>query len=221
MKSLCNSNEMRVLTHLRLLVPTLVIALASGSGCSEGGSGGGSGSSGGFQAIESSGRAEFIVEDLADGVITRNVLPSIQKNVDMDNFVINGNTGTATVTGNYDYDSNVYCGSSCVRSQTDADLLIFFDRYTVMSADNTEAVVSGYVFYENNRYSQQSGSGYTSGGGVTVTSAVDYSITYQVSDIDTGTFAYRDTILEFVGVGRFAGNLNGYVIDADGTRYDF
>jgi hypothetical protein len=93
--------------------------------------------------------------------------------------------------------------------------------YTVMSADNTVAVVNGLVFYENNRTSTQNGFNFSSTGGVTVGTFVDNSITYQVSASGAGGFAYRDTILEFVALGKFASSLSGYLIAGDGSTYNF
>ena len=184
--------------------------------CGEESDGGG----GGFESITSSGMAEFMVEDLADGVIIGNLLAALP-NGTYSNEVVYGLSGTATVDGKYIYNGSISCGSSCVRSETDADIAILFNQYRVMSAGNTEAVVNGWVWYTNTRWSQQSGYSYSSGGSVTVGSYVDNSVTYQVSDIDTGTFAYRDTILEFVASGSFASNLSGRLIAGNGTEYTF
>lgn len=196
------------------IIATLLVLLVSLSGCGGDSENGGSDSN--IESITSRGNAKFVVEDLADGVIHANVIRSFSHGT-YNGTVLYGNSGTATVTGDYYYKSGVYCGHNCIRDENDTSLTITFDNYRVMSADNTEAIITGTVTFTDDTWSQQLGAfPYTSGGGITVQGS---DIAYKVVEVD-GSWGYSDTIT-FSASGKYAWSLSGWCQASDGNTYSF
>lgn len=175
-------------------------------------------SSDGITGVDSSAKAESVVEQLADGVIDRNLLDQISSNVNYTNHSVSGSQGgSATVTGLEYYSGQVSCGSSCVKSTYEVTITVSFNGYKVKSSDNVVATISGTVNYYAYSYSQQSGLSYSS----SKTVRIDGN-SVQVSFVPTDivNWGYVDTI-SFSASGKTAGLLSGSVTTAGGANFTF
>lgn len=111
-----------------------------------------------------------------------------------------GTAGSAIVSGTISHQSGISCGTSCVRSETNTTLTIVFTGYGANTASNTTTTLSGTITYRDTRYSQQTGSGYTSGGSLCVTATT--VLQYRMTGTDAaGTFGLSDTIMAFSACG--------------------
>lgn len=173
---------------------------------------------GGITGVDSSAKAESVVEQLADGVIGRNLLDQIDSNIAYTNHAVNGSQGgSASVAGLEYFSGQVSCGSICVESTYEVTITVFFNDYKVMSADNVVATVTGTVNYYEYYYSRQSGLSYSSSKSVRLDGN-----SVQVSFIPTDivNWGYQDTI-SFSASGKTAGLLSGSVTTAGGANYTF
>ncbi len=203
---------MNIFNCSRLLSLACIALLAVFFGCDSSGDGGGDAN---IEAITSEGSAEFVVEDLSEGVAYNCVVSEIDHGTHS-GTVVAGGSGTAAVTGDSTYTSGISCGSDCVRSETDTDLTIVYNNFTCMTADNTEATISGTVTYTDNTWSSQSGFSYSSGGSVAIEGS---NVAYRVVDVD-GSWGYSDTIT-FSATGNSAAYLSGWCQPSNGTVYSF
>lgn len=171
----------------------------------------------GIEPITSGSAGQFVVRQLADGAIEKNINAALA-NGTYDGTVVNGMSGTATVDGHYHYDRGMSCGTDCVRSVHDASMTIVFDRFRVTTSDNSEITVSGTVAYTNTTWSRQSGLSYSSGGKVRV-SGSNVDCTWIV-DSDGDRWGYSDTI-SFDASGDSAAYVNGSISASNGSTYTF
>jgi hypothetical protein len=166
-----------------------------------------------LKSIEEDYDAEFMVTEIADGIIDPNVLSALSRG-SYTGKVVSGLSGTATVSGLVDYSSHVSCGSDCVKSETDINLTIVFDEYRVMSCTNCESVITGTVNYINNLWSRQSGLYYSSGGLIYL-EGTDVALKIM---IDEGSWGYDD-IINFDASG--SSSMSGWCKASDGNTYSF
>ncbi len=199
--------------YVLALMSILLLSLVFYVGCGGGGDDGGGSSN--TEAITSKDSAQWLVENLSEGV-TYNCVVSEVNHGTHNGTVINEGGGTAIVSGSYDYDSNISCGSNCVRSETDADLTIVYLNFKCMANSNVEGIVTGTVNYSDNTWSRQSGTSYSSGGSVSIEGS---DVSYRARDVD-GSFDYSDTI-SFNASGNSAGYLSGWCRPSNGNTYDF
>lgn len=156
--------------------------------------------------------AEYCVKQIADGVMNK-LLGDLDYGT-YTNEKINGISGDATVSGDKYYNSNISCGSDCVRSETDIDLAIIFNNYVVMSCDNCRSEITGTVYYKDNTWTQQSGLNYSSGG---VISCQGNNISYKITSDGWG---YEDNIT-FSASGKSIYSLSGWCTAKNGETYNF
>jgi hypothetical protein len=193
-----------------VIVASVSLLLAS---C-DGGGGGGGGSGTRITPISNQEDAALAVQSVS-GVIDT-VLESLVEGTYNDG-VVDGISGTASVTGDYYHYSGVDCGVDCVQSWNDIDLAIVFTDYTALCADNAEATLSGIVTYTDNTWSQQQGQNYTSGGSV-VMAGIDVSFYMLVwYEHTTKTWRYQDTISFEAGEEGY----DGCCIPSNGVTYCF
>lgn len=173
---------------------------------------------GGITGVDNSAKAESVVEQLADGVIGRNLLDQISSGVSYSDHTVSGSQGgSASVSGLEYYSGQVDCGSSCVESTYEVTITVVFNGYKVMSSDNVVATVTGTVNYYEYSYSRQSGLSYSSSKSLNIDGN-----SVQVSFIPTDivNWGYVDTI-SFSASGKTAGLLSGSVTTAGGANYTF
>ena len=193
----------------------LFVCMLTLSGCGGGGGGGEGGGGSGAAPISSSSNARFVVRDIADGVINRNLLPSLS-NGSHTQTLVSGLSGTATVSGTETYSVGQSCGTNCVRTSANVSITIVFSSYAVMSANNTRTTLTGTVTYTDYTWSQQSGLSYSSGGSVSVGGN---GVSYHIVET-SGSFAYSDTIT-FDASGSGPAYVNGWCRPGNGTTYSF
>ena|SRR3990170_1503548 len=196
----------------------LVLTLLSGLAACGGGEGGGDGVSGGGSSaapVSSSSDARFVVRDIADGVIRRNLLPSLNNGSHWETLVP-GLSGTASVSGTETYSVGQSCGTNCVRTSANVNITVIFNGYAVMSANNTRTTLTGTVTYTDYTWYQQSGLTYSSGGSVSVGGN---GVSYNIAET-SGNFAYSDT-LTFDASGSGPAYVNGWCRPSNGTTYSF
>lgn len=157
--------------------------------------------------------AEDLIRHIADGVMNT-VLDDLSHGTYTGTTVF-GISGTASVSGDYYYYSGISCGTDCVRSETEIDLTIVFDNYHVMSCDNCEATISGTVSFTNNKWSRQSGLGYSSGGSITVSGQ---NVAFK--EVYNGNRGYSD-VISFSAAGSDIYSISGWCIPKDGNTYTF
>lgn len=169
-----------------------------------------------LEAITDKYAAEDNVQHIADRLMKAvfNNLP----NGTYTNQVVNGVSGTATISGNKLFQSGIDCGYDCVKSQTDYDLTIVFANYNAKTCDNCDATISGTVHYSDNRWSRQSGLNYSSGGTI---SCSGNNITFkEVITSDYNIWGYSD-IISFSASGGSTYKLSGWLTASNGETYNF
>lgn len=168
--------------------------------------------------VQSDGDARFLVTQVLrasyHGVVSE--LPDGEHG----GTVVSGDAGRATVSGHKSYQDGISCGTDCVRSETDHDLTITFERFRTRTAENVEVVLTGTVAYRDDGWSQQSGGSYSSGGGVAISgSSVDAA--YVGTDA-AGTFGTADVITFSASAGEpHVGSVSGSCTAGDGSAYSF
>lgn len=169
------------------------------------------------EPIASERAAENAVKDVA-AVIQTEVLGSLPHGT-YTNEVVDGISGTASVTGDYYYYDNVDCGFNCVESYNDTTITVVFTDYKAASADNAETTLSGTVTYANNKWSRQSGLSYSSGGSIPV-SGNDVSYYRKIWN-DYETWGYQDTISFSASGSSIHGSFSGWCTASNGMTYSF
>jgi hypothetical protein len=172
------------------------------------------GSDANLDPIESEYSAEFIIKNLAEGVIYNKVLYSLAFGT-YSNEIVNGTSGTAKMTGIYNYTANISCGTDCIRSVTNVNVTIVFDHYQVMSCTNCESIVTGTITYTDNTWSQQSGLSHTSGGSISLAGT---GVAFKEL-IDGGSSGWND-VISFSASGDFY-NMSGWCKAGNGITYNF
>lgn len=169
-----------------------------------------------IQAITDKYAAEDNVKHIAEGVMNTILkdLPSGAHNGE----VINGISGTANVSGDNYYYSNIDCGSDCVKSEADIDITVVFNNYNAKSCDNCDATISGTVRYTDNTWSRQSGLNYSSGGTISC-SGNNVSFT-EIFTSDYSTWGYSD-VISFSASGKSYYKLSGWCTASNGETYNF
>lgn len=175
----------------------------------------GDGENANIDPISTSGSAEFVVKDIANGIVVNNILDRLDHGT-FEGTELAGNSGNAAVSGKYEYNGNLSCGSDCTKSETDIRLTIVLDAFEVMTASNTEAKVGGTITYTDDRWSRQVVYSYASGGGVTIEGT---DIDYRVVDID-GSWGYKDRIT-FSATGKSTEKLAGWCQTRSGETFSF
>jgi len=172
---------------------------------------------GGIDPITTDRDADYIVNHLADVVVHRAVVLALGSGT-YDGTIVTGTSGTAAVTGYYTYEGNISCGSSCVRSETDADLTIVFDEFRFVYEDSSSySTITGTVTYRDTTWSQQSGLSYSSGGSIRVQGS---NVVFETVFQDYNRWGYAD-IISFDASGRSTDNMGGWCIPGNGNTYEF
>lgn len=183
-------------------------------GCGGGEEGGGGGSK--LTAITNSSTAEDVVRGVANA--TEYGVMNQLNNGTFSNTVVNGISGTATVTGYESYTGTVSCGASCVQSTYDAIVTIVFNNFkTKGSYTNVEFILNGTIYYDKYEWSQTTGSGYNSSRSVQINS--NSALQVQES-IDGGVWGYQDTI-NFSASGTTFDSMSGSCTVGSGTTFYF
>jgi hypothetical protein len=131
--------------------------------------------------------------------------------------VVNGITGTATVTGTEASTSYVSCGTDCIRSTYDADVTVVFSNFKFNYASNNAVTLTGSVEYTEHYTATQSGLSYSSSRSITIHSngQVQYLSIIALSTGDTG---YQDTIT-FDATGSSDWSFSGTLTNSVGTIF--
>lgn len=169
-----------------------------------------------LKPISSDDMAEQIVEELAEQIIDQNVLASLSHGTYSDQ-IVNGRSGTAKVTGTYEFQSGIDCGYDCIKSESNVNVTVIFGKYKVISYDNCEATIaSGAIRYTDETWSEQYGLNYSSGGTIKIEGT-----DVKFKDIcDGGSFGYDD-VLSFSASGSSVNKLHGWCTASDGNTYQF
>jgi hypothetical protein len=202
----------------KFIAAALIIAVAGSflAGCPGGGSEDDGGGGSNLSPIADSYVAEDVVRGVANA-IEYGVMNQLD-NGTFTNVVVNGITGTATVTGYESYTGNQSCGASCIESTYDAIVTIVFNNFkTKGSYTNVEFVLNGTIYYDKYNWSMTSSSGYSSSRSVQITSTGSV----QVQEIiDGGSWGYQDTIL-FDASGTSFDSMSGSCTVSSGITYYF
>jgi hypothetical protein len=172
-----------------MILLTISIVLFSCGGGGDSGTSGGSGSN--IGAIDARYEAEDAVRRIRSAIYDK-VLYSLS-NGTFSGTIVNGISGSATVTGTESSASGVSCGTDCVRSTYDAVVTVVFNNYKFNYASNNAVTLSGTVLYTEHWSSTQSGLSYSSSQSITVRSSGQIQY-YSFVDLSSGDYGYQDTI---------------------------
>jgi hypothetical protein len=132
--------------------------------------------------------------------------------------VVNGITGTATITGSYTYTTS--SSSNCVSSTSTKNITeIVFNNYQV-KVGNTEVTLTGTITYYDYYYSQQCGLNYSSSCSTSIRSVnpvkvkIVFYMTYK-------TEGYEDTVSFNASAGTCTSTLKGSLTASNGVTYSF
>jgi len=168
------------------------------------------------EPVKTSGTAEYVVRDIYDGVIVRNILDQLP-NSNFSDYSLNGVSGSASATGSKSYTTGISCGADCVKSYFSVDVTITFTNFAVHSADNTTTTLSGTIIYTESSSSTQSGLSYYSSSSVVIYS--NGNVSY-LDEEDSNQFAYKDTFI-FDASGSDVYSLSGTLTTKRGDTYSF
>ena len=132
--------------------------------------------------------------------------------------VVNGITGTATITGSYTYTTS--SSSNCVSSTSTKNITeIVFNNYQV-KVGNTEVTLTGTITYSDYSYSQQCGLNYSSSCSTSIRSVnpvkvkIVFYMTYK-------TEGYEDTVTFNASASSCTSTLKGSLTASNGVTYSF
>lgn len=162
--------------------------------------------------INSAACAKIVVQSITNEVIYGTIIDLVPEQFNL-NLVINGNSGTAAVTGAYSI-KNIDCGNNCSGFQNNYDLSIQFDNYQIMTSTNKTITVTGTVALTDQLWEVFPGG--RPGGELISRSA---NISYQSLEQD-GRSGFQDT-LSFEATGASPDNLSGTGIPSNGITYAF
>ena len=200
---------MKTVSHI---VVALLLALLSA--CGGGGDDGESGA-GDFVPITSTQPASLLAGAIADA--SANLVSTGTYN----STVINGLSGTATVSGSKSYSGTQSCGSSCVTSTNSANLTITYNDYYSPTGrvTNTKVRLNGTVTFTDNRRSTQNGLSYSSSGEQRVTATSMLRARLEITDSTGRVYGYEDTLSALTAYG--AGSWDGWMRPSNGVTYSF
>lgn len=177
--------------------------------------GGSSGSGSGSTPITDEYVAESSIKAIARTVESE-VLGQLSTGT-FNSTAVNGEAGTARVTGTESSSQGVSCGTDCVRSTYSADVTIVFDNFTGAPYTNAKVFLNGTITYRESRTSTQQGLSYASTSTVSIQSSGQ--VEFREYDVD-GTFSYADTVT-FSASGSSIDLLGGSCTPGNGVTYTF
>jgi len=173
---------------------------------------------GGITPVNDQYKAGEVVCNIAEKSIDE-AIKNFSANYTFNKTVVNGITGTATITGSQSYQTS--STSNCVSSTGSKNFSeVIFNNYQV-KVGNTEVTVTGTVTYTYSRYSQQCGLNYYSSSSRTIKSVtsvkvriIDYFTNYSSGYDDTVTFNASSNQSSSCG-------FHGTLTASSGTTYSF
>lgn len=168
------------------------------------------------KATSSSG-AEFLVKGVAaaaaDGVVAK------LSQGDHRGTVVQGLAGRAIATGRVSFTNNANCGTSCVESVSNTEVVLQFENFRAAAGTNSEATVTGRVVYRDDSWNRQSGGSYSSGGSTAVGGE---GVRARYTFTDNGrTTGWDDTIAFSASAASPSGIFRGSCTPSNGQTYTF
>jgi hypothetical protein len=200
---------MKTVSHVAVAA---LLALLTGCGGGGGDDGGGGGD---FVAITSAQPASLVAGAIADA--SANLVSTGTYN----NTVINGLSGTATVSGSKSYSGYQSCGTDCLSSSNSANMTITYNDYYAPTGrvTNTKVRLSGSVTFTDNRRSTQNGLSYSSSGEQRVTATSMLRARLEITDSTGRVYGYDDTLSALTAYG--SGSWDGWMRPSNGVTYSF
>ena len=201
---------------LFLLLFSALMFTACGGG---GGDDGGGGPTGGITPVDDKYEASDVVSNIEEKSIEEAIKsaggtggsPYTKK-------VVNGITGTATVTGTYTYTTP--SSGSCVYSTRTKDITeIVFNNYQV-KVGNTEVTLTGTITYYDYYHTSQCGLTYSSSCNTTMKSVNPIKVK-KVSYMTYVTQGLEDTVSFNVSSSSCTSGLKGSLTASNGVTYSF
>lgn len=144
----------------------------------------------GFIAIADATSAQSVASALA--TTAANIVPTGTYS----SLKVNGQSGSALVSGSKTYSGVVSCGTDCVSTSNSANLTVVFNDYYSQppgGSTNTRIRVTGTLTFTDSRSTRQQGLNYSSSGRMTV-SGSGLAVRYEITDSLGRVYGYADTL---------------------------